>query len=272
MPEPHEIGSAPLPRGPHDEPRRTPAQPSDLVDVAHLVTAYYTGVPDPEDVDQQVAFGTSGHRGTSAEDVVQRDPHPRDHAGDLRLPPRAGVRRPAVHRPRHPRALRAGVGDRARGARRQRRDRARRRPRRLHADAGGLARDHPRQPRQGPPGRAWPTASWSRPSHNPPSDGGFKYNPPHGGPADTDATSVIAARANELIKGGLADVRRIAVRPGPGRPRRRTTSSGPTSTTCPHVARPRRDPRGRRADRRRPARAARASPTGARSASGTGST
>ena len=43
----------------------TPAQPSDLVDVPHLVTSYYTGVPDPEDVDQQVAFGTSGHRGTS---------------------------------------------------------------------------------------------------------------------------------------------------------------------------------------------------------------
>ena len=42
-----------------------PAEPQDLVDVAHLVTAYYTGVPDPEDVDQQVAFGTSGHRGSS---------------------------------------------------------------------------------------------------------------------------------------------------------------------------------------------------------------
>ena len=47
------------------------------------------------------------------------------------------------------------------------------------------------------------------PSHNPPSDGGFKYNPPHGGPADSDATSVIAARANELIAGGLDGVRRI---------------------------------------------------------------
>ena len=42
-----------------------PAEPRDLVDVAHLVTAYYTGVPDPDDIDQQVAFGTSGHRGTS---------------------------------------------------------------------------------------------------------------------------------------------------------------------------------------------------------------
>ncbi len=47
------------------------------------------------------------------------------------------------------------------------------------------------------------------PSHNPPADGGFKYNPPHGGPADTDATSAIAARANELIRGGLSDVRRV---------------------------------------------------------------
>ena len=42
-----------------------PAQASDLVDVAHLVTAYYTGVPDPSDPDQRVAFGTSGHRGSS---------------------------------------------------------------------------------------------------------------------------------------------------------------------------------------------------------------
>ena len=43
----------------------TLATPADLVDVAHLVTAYYTGVPDPDDIDQQVAFGTSGHRGSS---------------------------------------------------------------------------------------------------------------------------------------------------------------------------------------------------------------
>lgn len=47
------------------------------------------------------------------------------------------------------------------------------------------------------------------PSHNPPRDGGFKYNPPHGGPADTDATSVIADRANQLLRDGLAGVRRV---------------------------------------------------------------
>src|SRR6476661_6080971 len=48
------------------------------------------------------------------------------------------------------------------------------------------------------------------PSHNPPADGGFKYNPPHGGPADTDATSVIAKRANDLIRDGLKEVKRVA--------------------------------------------------------------
>ena len=47
------------------------------------------------------------------------------------------------------------------------------------------------------------------PSHNPPRDGGFKYNPPNGGPADTDATGVIAKRANEILRGGLAEVKRI---------------------------------------------------------------
>src|SRR5215216_7782552 len=52
----------------------TPAQPSDLVDVAHLVTAYYTLEPDPDDVDQQVAFGTSGHRGSSL-DAAFNEPH-----------------------------------------------------------------------------------------------------------------------------------------------------------------------------------------------------
>ena len=72
-----------------------------------------------------------------------------------------------------------------------------------------LARDPARQrgPHLGRPGLA--DGIVVTPSHNPPSDGGFKYNPPHGGPADTDATSVIAARANALIKAGLGEVRRM---------------------------------------------------------------
>ena len=106
------------------------------------------------------------------------------------------------------------------------------------------------------------------PSHNPPGDGGFKYNPPHGGPADSDATSVIADRANELIRGGLRDVRRVADVSG-ARPR--TTSWRRTSTTCRRCST---SPRSARPGcGSAPTRwAARASTTGARSPSGTAST
>ncbi len=112
-----------------------PAQPQDLVDLPHLVTAYYTQVPEPER--RRAAGGLRHQRAPRlvARHGVQRVAHPRDDAGDLRLPQAAGLRRPAVHRPRHPRALRAGVGHRARGAGRQRRDGAGRQPRPLHADA-----------------------------------------------------------------------------------------------------------------------------------------
>jgi phosphoglucomutase len=190
-----------------------PAEPSDLVDVAHLVTAYYTGVPDPDDVDQQVAFGTSGHRGSSLKTAfnethilattqaicdyrreqgydgplfIGRDTHGLSEpawatalevlaANDVTVlvDDRDGYTpTPAVSHA----ILRANRGKVSTGS----------------TTGSGLA-----------------DGIVVTPSHNPPSDGGFKYNPPHGGPADADATSVIAKRANELIKGGLADVRRI---------------------------------------------------------------
>ena len=63
-----------------------PARPQDLVDLRAPGDGLLHPSPDPDDVDQQVAFGTSGHRGLVAQHGVQRDPHPRDHAGDLRLP------------------------------------------------------------------------------------------------------------------------------------------------------------------------------------------
>lgn len=181
-----------------------PAEPSDLVDVAHLVTAYYTGVPDPDDVDQQVAFGTSGHRGSSLRTAFNEThilattqaivDHRREQGYDGPL--FLGRDTHGLSEPAWATALEVLaandvtvlVDDR---------DGYTPTPAVSHAiiraNRGGGTAD----------------GIVVTPSHNPPSDGGFKYNPPHGGPADSDATSVIAKRANELIRGGLADVRRI---------------------------------------------------------------
>ena len=186
-----------------------------------------------------------------AQDVVQRAPHPRHDPGDLRLPARAGLRRAAVHRPRHPRAVRAGVACRrsrccspttsrcwstaATGSRRPRRSRTR-----SCAPTCGASRRGPGSP----------TASSSRPSHNPPSDGGFKYNPPHGGPGrhrrhvgDRGPGQRADPRRARRREAGRRRVGRRALRLPRG-VRRRPAGR----------ARPRRGPRGGRPDRRRPAR------------------
>ena len=185
-----------------------PAQPQDLVDLSHLVTSYYTGVPDPDDVDQQVAFGTSGHRGSSLKTsfnethilattqaicdyrreqgfdgplFIGRDTHGLSEpawasalevlaANDVQI--LVDARDAYTPTPAVSHAIITANGGRSTGS--------------------GLA-----------------DGIVVTPSHNPPGDGGFKYNPPHGGPADTDATKVIAARANELIRGGLSDVKRV---------------------------------------------------------------
>ena len=88
----------------------TVAEPSDLVDVAHLVTAYYTGDPDPSDPDQRVAFGTSGHRGSSLDNAFNEAHIVATTQAICDYRAAAGVRRPAVHRPGHARPLGAGLG------------------------------------------------------------------------------------------------------------------------------------------------------------------
>lgn len=189
-----------------------PAQASDLVDVAHLVTAYYTLTPDPEDVDQQVAFGTSGHRGSSLKTAFN-EAHilattqaicdyrrGQGYTGPLFL----GRDTHGLSEPAWASALEVLaandvtvlVDDR---------DGYTPTPGVSHA----ILRANAGKPLDGGASQGLADGIVVTPSHNPPSDGGFKYNPPHGGPADTDATKAIAARANELIAAGLEGVRRM---------------------------------------------------------------
>ena len=183
-----------------------PAEPEDLIDVAQVVTAYYTLQPDPDNVDQQVAFGTSGHRGSSL-DVAFNEAHilattqaiveyraAQGTTGPLFI----GRDTHALSEPAWASALEVlaanDVVAMIDGA-----DRFTPTPAVSHA----ILKFNQ--------GRDSDLADGIvvTPSHNPPRDGGFKYNPPNGGPADTDATGVIAKRANEILRAGLADVKRI---------------------------------------------------------------
>ena len=192
-----------------------PARPEDLIDVAQLVTAYFTLSPDPENPDQQVVFGTSGHRG-SALDGAFNEAHILattqaivDYRRGQRIggPVFIGRDTHALSEPAMISALEVLLANDVE----------------VIVDAAGRYTPTPAVSHailahnaalEGgvlgvSPKRA--DGIVITPSHNPPRDGGFKYNPPNGGPADTDATDWIAARANEYVHAGLDGVKRTSV-------------------------------------------------------------
>jgi phosphoglucomutase len=183
-----------------------PADPKSLVDIPRLVAAFYTGIPDPSEPSQRVAFGTSGHRGSSLSlsfneahilAVTQAicDGRVRGGAaGPLFL----GMDTHALSEPAFRSALEvlAGNGvdvmvDREGGYTPT--------PVISHAI---LSFNRGR-------GEGLADGIVITPSHNPPGDGGIKYNPPHGGPADTRVTREIEERANGILRSGRGEVRRI---------------------------------------------------------------
>ena len=185
----------------------TPAPLSILVNVPRLITAYYKEIPDPSVASQRVAFGTSGHRGSSLDAAFNewhilaitqaiceyRKQHGTD--GPLFL----GMDTHALSVPALASALEVLA-------------------------ANGVDTMLAEKDEYTPtPGVSHAILTYNRnrksaladgivitPSHNPPESGGFKYNPPHGGPADTAATGWIESRANALIEQGLRDVKRVA--------------------------------------------------------------
>ncbi|CAB1022196.1 alpha-D-glucose phosphate-specific phosphoglucomutase [Corynebacterium diphtheriae] len=186
------------------------AQPQDLIDIAEVVTAYYTRTPDADNPDQQVAFGTSGHRGSSL-DTAFNENHilaitqaiveyrAQHHIGG---PIFIGRDTHALSEPAMISALEVLL---AHGIEVLVDDRGRYTPTPAVSHAI-LAYNAQRSDSS-----QYSDGLVITPSHNPPRDGGFKYNPPNGGPADTDATDWIADRANTLLREGLVSVKRTSV-------------------------------------------------------------
>ena len=183
-----------------------PADPSILVNVPKLVTAYYALRPDPSDPRQRVVFGTSGHRG-SAFDCAFNEWHilaitqaicqyrkMQEIEGPLFL----GMDTHALSEPAFASALEVLAANNvdvmlSKGT--------------AYTPTPAVSHAILRHNEDRKTGLA--DGIVITPSHNPPDDGGFKYDPPHGGPADSQTTSWIQSRANELLRSALAGVKRV---------------------------------------------------------------
>ena len=182
------------------------ADPSMLVDVGKLIGAYYDLKPDPSVPAQAVAFGTSGHRGSSFDrsfnedhilattEAICRYRREQSTTGPLFIGKDSHALSESAKRTAIEVLIANGVSVLVDGA-----DGLTPTPSISHAiltynrgRSDGLA-----------------DGIVVTPSHNPPEDGGFKYNPTNGGPADTDVTGTIQNEANDLLRAGLAGVRRV---------------------------------------------------------------
>ncbi|MFI2490203.1 phosphoglucomutase (alpha-D-glucose-1,6-bisphosphate-dependent) [Promicromonospora kroppenstedtii] len=195
----------------------TPAQPSDLIDVDRVVGAYYDLTPDPGDPGQKVVFGTSGHRGSSLDHAFNEAHIVAITAAIVEYRRGQGTDGPlfigrdthALSQPAWQTALEvlaaAGVDVMVDARDSWTPTPAVSQSILLHNQTRFAAGT----PGVGAPGSGLADGIVVTPSHNPPRDGGFKYNPPHGGPADSDATGWIADRANEILRTGIGQVERV---------------------------------------------------------------
>ena len=197
----------------------TRPSPDTLTDIPRLITAYYNQHPDPTDAAQRVAFGTSGHRGSSLKTAFNDDHIAAITQAIVEYRQGQGITGPlflaqdthALSDPAFATALEVlaangietmidterGDAEHSRGYTPT--------PALSHA----ILTYNARQRSQNAQATQLADGIVITPSHNPPEDGGFKYNPPNGGPADTSATKWIENRANQLITDRLTDVKRF---------------------------------------------------------------
>ncbi|KGM11172.1 phosphoglucomutase (alpha-D-glucose-1,6-bisphosphate-dependent) [Cellulomonas bogoriensis] len=194
----------------------TPAQPEDLIDVDALVGAYYDRTPDLDDPGQRVAFGTSGHRGSSLDGAFNEAHIIATTAAIVEYRRGQGTDGPlfigrdthALSEPAFRTALEVLAAAEV-DVHVDARDGYTPTPAVSHAILLHNGSATQEGVRTGAGGSGLADGIVVTPSHNPPRDGGFKYNPPHGGPAGSEATSWIAARANEILRQGVGGVRRL---------------------------------------------------------------
>jgi len=183
-----------------------PVTQSMLVNVPRLVTAYFTNKPDPAIPAQRVAFGTSGHRGSAFDTsfneghilaISQAICHHRQQQG-IDGPLFIGIDSHALSEPALASALEVFAANGVEVM--------------IDAHDGFTptpAISHAILTYNKGRTRGLADGVVITPSHNPPADGGYKYNPPHGGPADTDATGWIERAANTMLTENLAELRRM---------------------------------------------------------------